>query len=50
MIDGIHWNRIDSRDPSFNVFELNGDRLDGYLLQAGGKKVERGTARHRTSS
>ena len=41
LLDGIHWDRIGDRGPIFDVFELHGDRLDGFRLQAGGKEVER---------
>ena len=36
LIGGIHWDRIGTRGPVFDVFELHGTRLQKYRLQAGG--------------
>ncbi|MEN8132948.1 MAG: hypothetical protein ABFS45_22780, partial [Pseudomonadota bacterium] len=35
LIGGIHWDRIGSRGPMFDVTELHGSRLKRYRLQAG---------------
>ena len=40
LLGGIHWDRIGDRGPVFEVFELNGDRLDGFRLQAGAENIE----------
>lgn len=43
LINGIHWDRIGGQGPRFEVFELHGDTLVEFGLQAGREnKEERG--------
>ena len=37
LLNGIHWDRIGTRGPRFEIGELHGERLLRFALQAGGQ-------------